>query len=58
MLFENLSIHAKDTSVSNKINIRANSNTLIYMRFPLGTIILITGNIKQVTEIKELIVLF
>ena len=55
MVFQKLSV---DTSASNNDNTRAGSNTPIQTQFYLPAIPPTPGNVKQVTEIEELISLF
>ncbi len=58
MVFQKLSVNEDDTSASNKYNTGAGLNTPIQPRFYLGIIPLTPGNVEQVTEIEELILLF
>ncbi len=58
VVFQKLSINANNTSASDIENTGASSNTLLQTWFFSEVIPPIPGNVKQVTEIEELISLF
>lgn len=58
VVFQKLSVHANNISISRMDNTRAGSSTFLQTRFFLVAILQTPGNIEQVTEIEELILLF
>ena len=58
VVFQKLSVHANNTSASRMDNTRASSSTSLQTRFFSGAIPQPPGNIEQVTEIEELILMF